>query len=82
MLGNSPVFIGQAGGAGVLEKVKKINLDVKHGYADLALSKDDAEFMMFYEEYIQERLRHRDQMRCWVSYVNGRPLEQRRERLE
>ncbi|GJZ69198.1 hypothetical protein Tco_0632748 [Tanacetum coccineum] len=26
----------------VLEKVKKINLDVKHGYADPALSKDDA----------------------------------------
>ncbi|GKE44172.1 hypothetical protein Tco_1471456 [Tanacetum coccineum] len=38
----------------VLEKVKKINLDVKHGYADLTLSKADAEFMQFYEEYIQE----------------------------
>ncbi|GKE55645.1 hypothetical protein Tco_1494830 [Tanacetum coccineum] len=66
----------------VLEKVKKFNLDVKHGYADPDLSKDDAEHMMFYEEYIQERLRHRDQMRRWESYVNGRPLEQRRERPE
>nr|GEU36183.1 retrovirus-related Pol polyprotein from transposon TNT 1-94 [Tanacetum cinerariifolium] len=47
----------------VLEKVKKINMDVKHGYADLALSNDDAEFMRFYEEYIQECLRHHDQMR-------------------
>ncbi|GJU34324.1 hypothetical protein Tco_1182678 [Tanacetum coccineum] len=27
------------------------------------LNKDDAEHVMFYEEYIQERLRHRDQMR-------------------
>ncbi|GJS57161.1 hypothetical protein Tco_0651945 [Tanacetum coccineum] len=51
-----------------------INLDVKHGYADLDLSKDDSKHMMFYEEYIQERLRHRDQMRRWESYVNGRPL--------
>ncbi|GJU94628.1 hypothetical protein Tco_1319384 [Tanacetum coccineum] len=49
-------------------------------FADL--SKEDAEYMMFYEEYIQERLRHRDQMRCWESYVNGRPLDQRSERLE
>ncbi|GJX47152.1 DNA helicase [Tanacetum coccineum] len=47
----------------VLEKVKKINLNVKHGYANPALSNDDAEFMRFYEEYIHECLRHRDQMR-------------------
>ncbi|GKC07872.1 hypothetical protein Tco_0999482, partial [Tanacetum coccineum] len=55
----------------VLKEVEKINLDVNHGYADPALSKDDAEFMRFYEEYIQERLRHQDQMRRWESYVNG-----------
>ncbi|GJY96825.1 hypothetical protein Tco_0513735 [Tanacetum coccineum] len=47
----------------VLDKVKKFNLDVKHGYADPDLSNEDAEYMMFYEEYIQERLRHHDQMR-------------------
>ncbi|GJY89655.1 hypothetical protein Tco_0504851 [Tanacetum coccineum] len=41
---------------------------------DPDLSKDDSKHMMFYEEYIQERLRHRDQMRRWESYVNGRPL--------
>ncbi|GKD04255.1 hypothetical protein Tco_1179229 [Tanacetum coccineum] len=52
----------------VLEKVKRFNLDVKHGYADPDLIKDNAEHMMFYEEYIQERLRHRDQMRHWESY--------------
>ncbi|GJT54607.1 hypothetical protein Tco_0989661 [Tanacetum coccineum] len=44
---------------------------------DPALSNDDAEFMRFYEEYIQECLRHRDQMRRWESYVNERPLVQR-----
>ncbi|GJS95350.1 hypothetical protein Tco_0802318 [Tanacetum coccineum] len=36
----------------VLEKVKKFNLDVKHGYTNPYLSKDNAEHMMFYEEYI------------------------------
>ncbi|GKA09047.1 hypothetical protein Tco_0688378 [Tanacetum coccineum] len=39
----------------VLEKVKKFDLDVKHGYADLYLSKEDVEYIMFYEQYIQER---------------------------
>ncbi|GJS03073.1 hypothetical protein Tco_0319581 [Tanacetum coccineum] len=63
----------------VLEKVKKFNFDVKHGYAEPDISKEDVEYMMFYEEYIQDRLRHRDQMRHWESYVNGRPLKQRRE---
>ncbi|GJQ93718.1 hypothetical protein Tco_0004857 [Tanacetum coccineum] len=66
----------------VLEKVKKINLDVKHRYADPTLSKADAEFMQFYEEYIQEQLRHQDHMRHWERYVNERPLKQRRERPE
>ncbi|GKE16563.1 hypothetical protein Tco_1424140 [Tanacetum coccineum] len=60
----------------VLEKIKKFNFNVKHGYADLDLSKEDTEHLMFYKEYIQERLRHRH----WESYVNGRPLELRRER--
>nr|GEW28000.1 hypothetical protein [Tanacetum cinerariifolium] len=49
---------------GVLKEVKKINLDVKHGYADPTLSKDDADFKKFYKAYIQERLRHHDHMRC------------------
>ncbi|GJU25194.1 hypothetical protein Tco_1163815 [Tanacetum coccineum] len=64
----------------VLEKVKKFNLDVKHGYADLDLRDEDAEYMRFYEEYIQDRLRHREQMRRWESYVNRRPLQFIRER--
>nr|GEV42017.1 hypothetical protein [Tanacetum cinerariifolium] len=61
----------------VLEKVKKISLDVKHGYADPDLSDDDAEHIRFYKEYIEERLRHHDQMRQWESYVNERPLRRR-----
>ncbi|GJR94765.1 hypothetical protein Tco_0266939 [Tanacetum coccineum] len=64
----------------VLEKVKRINIDVKHGYANLVLSNTDADLMRFYEEYIQDRLKHRDQMRRWKSYVNGRPLRLRNER--
>ncbi|GJZ71617.1 hypothetical protein Tco_0635468, partial [Tanacetum coccineum] len=66
----------------VLKKVKKFNLDVKHGDADPYLSREDVEYMMFYEDYIQECLRHCDQMRRWESYVIRRPLEQRRERPE
>ncbi|GJZ63443.1 hypothetical protein Tco_0619864 [Tanacetum coccineum] len=66
----------------ILEKVKKINMDVMHGYADPTPSNDGAEFMRFYEEYIQERLKHRDHMRRWESYVNGRPLEQRKDHPE
>ncbi|GKE33538.1 hypothetical protein Tco_1452860 [Tanacetum coccineum] len=61
----------------ILKEVKKINLDVKHGYADLTLTKNDVEFMVFYEEYFKERLRHRDQIRRSESYANGRPLQQR-----
>ncbi|GJT46667.1 hypothetical protein Tco_0955382 [Tanacetum coccineum] len=58
----------------VLKEVKKINLNVKHGYANPPLNKEDAEFMVLYKEYILECLRHQDPMRCWDSYVNGRPL--------
>ncbi|GJX51339.1 hypothetical protein Tco_0278184 [Tanacetum coccineum] len=47
----------------VLEKVKKFNLNVKHGYADPDIRNEDAKYMRFYEEYIIDRLRHRDQMR-------------------
>ncbi|GJU20406.1 hypothetical protein Tco_1153748 [Tanacetum coccineum] len=42
----------------VLEKMKKINLDVKNGYQNPPLSKEDTNLMIFYEEYIQERLKH------------------------
>ncbi|GKF34785.1 hypothetical protein Tco_0107985, partial [Tanacetum coccineum] len=47
----------------VLERVKKFNLDVKHGYADPNLSDEDVEYMEFYDMYIKECLRHQDEMR-------------------
>ncbi|GKD78166.1 hypothetical protein Tco_1340787 [Tanacetum coccineum] len=48
----------------------------------LSLSKEDADMMVFYEEYIQVHIRHRDQMRRWESYVNERPLRLRNEHPE
>nr|GEZ13798.1 hypothetical protein [Tanacetum cinerariifolium] len=68
--------------ADVLKEVKKINLDVNQCYANPPLIKEDVDFIVFYEEDIQDRLRHRDQMRRWENYVNGRPLQQRCERLK
>nr|GEW15002.1 hypothetical protein [Tanacetum cinerariifolium] len=47
----------------VLEMVKKFNKDLKYGYADPSPSVADAEYLEFYEEYIEDRLKHRDQMR-------------------
>ncbi|GJR41840.1 hypothetical protein Tco_1309943 [Tanacetum coccineum] len=47
----------------VLKEFKRINLDVKHGYKDPPLSKEDADLMVFYEEHIQDRLRHQNQKR-------------------
>ncbi|GKD90381.1 hypothetical protein Tco_1365888 [Tanacetum coccineum] len=66
----------------VLALVEKKNMHVKHGYADPKLSDNDAEYLRFYDKYIKDRLRHPDQMRRWDMYVNGRPLGQRRDRLE
>nr|GEV89293.1 hypothetical protein [Tanacetum cinerariifolium] len=66
----------------VLEGLKSYNNDVKHGYVTSSLSKEDAEYLQLFEEEIKERLKHRDQMRHWEMYVNGRPLGSRRERLE
>ncbi|GKE30947.1 hypothetical protein Tco_1450269 [Tanacetum coccineum] len=58
----------------VLEGLKRYNNDVKHGYVTLILSKEDAEYVQLFEEEIEERLKHHDQMRQWEMYVNGRPL--------
>ncbi|GKD22175.1 hypothetical protein Tco_1223878, partial [Tanacetum coccineum] len=60
----------------VLEGLKRYNHDVKHGYVTPSLSKEDAKYMQLFEEEIEERLRHRDQMRRWE-----RQLGSRRERL-
>nr|GEU31873.1 hypothetical protein [Tanacetum cinerariifolium] len=42
---------------------RKMNKDVKHGYADPKLGDNDAEYLRFYKEYIKDQLRHQDQMR-------------------
>ncbi|GKA69285.1 reverse transcriptase domain-containing protein [Tanacetum coccineum] len=49
----------------VLEGLKSYNNDVKHGYITPSLSKDDVEYLQLFEEEIEERLKHHDQMR-WL----------------
>ncbi|GKB71447.1 hypothetical protein Tco_0932859 [Tanacetum coccineum] len=66
----------------VLEGLKSYNNDVKHGYLTPSLSKEDDEYLQLFEEEFEERLKHRDQMRCWEMYVNGIPLGSRRKRPE
>ncbi|GJR89555.1 hypothetical protein Tco_0213566, partial [Tanacetum coccineum] len=46
------------------------------------LTKDETEYLKLFEEEIEERLKHRRQMRRWEMYVNGRPLGLRREHPE
>ncbi|GJY51870.1 hypothetical protein Tco_0442717 [Tanacetum coccineum] len=55
---------------------------VEHGYVTPSLSKEYVEYLQLFEEEIEERLKHRDQLRHWEMYVNGRPLRSRRERPE
>ncbi|GJS40315.1 hypothetical protein Tco_0565358 [Tanacetum coccineum] len=66
----------------VLERLKSYNNDVKHGYVTPSLSKEDAQYLQLFEEEIEERLKHRDQIRRWEMYVNERPLGSIRERPE
>ncbi|GKD44725.1 hypothetical protein Tco_1269370 [Tanacetum coccineum] len=47
----------------VLEGLNSYNNNVKHGYETLSLSKEDVEYMQLFVEDIEERLKHRDQMR-------------------
>nr|GEV41478.1 hypothetical protein [Tanacetum cinerariifolium] len=63
----------------VLEGLKRYNNDVKYGYIQKDLTKDEAEYLKLFEEEIEVRLKYRRQMRRWEMYVNGRPLGPRRE---
>ncbi|GJS82759.1 hypothetical protein Tco_0749300 [Tanacetum coccineum] len=63
----------------VLEGLKSYNNDVKYGYVNHNLSKEDVEYLELFTEEIKERLKYRDQMQRWEMYVNGRPLGSRRE---
>ncbi|GJW17809.1 hypothetical protein Tco_0025245 [Tanacetum coccineum] len=66
----------------VLEGLKSYNNDVKYGYKQRDLTEDEVEYLKLFEEKIEVRLKYRNQMRRWEMYVNGRPLEPRRERPE
>ncbi|GJS58612.1 hypothetical protein Tco_0653396 [Tanacetum coccineum] len=66
----------------VLEGLKSYNNDVKYGYIQRDLTKDEVEYLKLFEEEIEVRLKYRNQMRRWEMYVNGRPLGPRRERPE
>ncbi|GKB67192.1 hypothetical protein Tco_0928604 [Tanacetum coccineum] len=62
--------------------LKSYNNDFKYGYKQRDLTKDEVEYLKLFEEEIEVRLKYRNQMRRREMYVNGRPLEPRRERLE
>ncbi|GJT73809.1 hypothetical protein Tco_1033095, partial [Tanacetum coccineum] len=66
----------------VLEGLKSYNNDVKYGYIQRDLIKDEVEYLKLFKEEIKVRLKYRNQMRKWETYVNGRPFGPRRERLE
>nr|GEZ22570.1 hypothetical protein [Tanacetum cinerariifolium] len=66
----------------VLEGLKSYNNDVRYGYNQRDLTKDEVEYLKLFEEEIEDRLKYRRRMRRWESYVNGRPLGLRRERPE
>ncbi|GJT69233.1 hypothetical protein Tco_1028519 [Tanacetum coccineum] len=62
----------------VLKGLKSYNNDVKYGYVQKDLTKDETEYLKLFKEEIKERLKHRRQMRRWEMYMNGRPLGLRR----
>nr|GEX22660.1 hypothetical protein [Tanacetum cinerariifolium] len=72
----------QLGVERVLEGLKSYNNDVRYGYNQRDLTKDKVEYLKLFKEEIEDRLKYRRQIRRWESYVNGRPLGQRRERPE
>ncbi|GJX82500.1 hypothetical protein Tco_0331981 [Tanacetum coccineum] len=66
----------------VLEGLKSYNNDVKYGYVQRELTNDEVKCLKLFEEEIEVRLKHRNQMRRWEMYVNGRPLGPRKEHPE
>ncbi|GJS61585.1 hypothetical protein Tco_0656369 [Tanacetum coccineum] len=63
----------------VLEGLKSYNSDVKYGYIQRDLTKDEVEYLKLFEKEIEVRLKYRNQMKRWEMYMNGRPLGPRRE---
>ncbi|GJS18702.1 retrovirus-related pol polyprotein from transposon TNT 1-94 [Tanacetum coccineum] len=54
----------------------------EYGYVQRELTNDEVGYLKLFKEEIEVRLKHRNQMRRWEMYVNGRPLGPRRERPE
>ncbi|GJZ21310.1 hypothetical protein Tco_0558349 [Tanacetum coccineum] len=52
----------------VLEGLKSYNNDVKYGYVQKDLTKDETKYLKLFEEEIEERLKHRRKMRRWEIY--------------
>ncbi|GJQ96921.1 retrovirus-related pol polyprotein from transposon TNT 1-94 [Tanacetum coccineum] len=52
----------------VLEGLKSYNNDVKYGYVQKDLTKDETEYLKLFEEEIEERLKHQRQMRRWEMF--------------
>nr|GEU84430.1 reverse transcriptase domain-containing protein [Tanacetum cinerariifolium] len=53
----------------VLEGLKSYNNDVKYGYIQRDLTKDKVEYLNFFKEEIEDRLKYRMQMRRWESFT-------------
>nr|GEY62964.1 hypothetical protein [Tanacetum cinerariifolium] len=66
----------------VLKGLKSYNNDVKYGYIQKDLTKDEAGYLKLFKEEIEVRLKYHRQIRRWEMYVNGRPLGPQRERPE
>ncbi|GJZ82175.1 hypothetical protein Tco_0647169 [Tanacetum coccineum] len=49
----------------VLEGLKSYNNDVKYGYIKRDLTEDEVEYLKFFEEEIEVRLKYHNQMRRW-----------------
>ncbi|GJV44347.1 hypothetical protein Tco_1428883 [Tanacetum coccineum] len=49
----------------VLKGLKSYNNDVKYGYVQKDITKDETKYLKLFEEEIEERLKHRRQMRRW-----------------
>ncbi|GJY09629.1 hypothetical protein Tco_0377814 [Tanacetum coccineum] len=54
-----------------LEGLKSYNNILKHGYVTSSLSKEDEEYLQNFEEEIEERLKHHNQMRRCVNVEEG-----------
>ncbi|GJZ02744.1 ribonuclease H-like domain-containing protein [Tanacetum coccineum] len=59
----------------VLEGLKSYNNDVKYGYVQKDLTKDETEYLKLFEEEIEERLKHQRQMRRWeIQYPDAKSM--------